>query len=70
MVQLAPKITYYFKEEIFYQLGPPEWAKQEVFMAILASSLLGLGLARATGAGTSVLVLWGQNYRALRTQLL
>lgn len=37
LVQLVPKISYYPKKKILYQLEPLGWATWEVFTAILVS---------------------------------
>ena len=56
LVQLVPRVTYYYGEYAFTQLAPSNNQVQRVaIFTVLLGSLLGIGLARATSIGTSAL---------------
>lgn len=62
-----PRVIYYPDDKNVYQLETSlRRGKREAIAALLACTLLGVGVSRATGAGTSALIPQDQNYRALR----
>jgi hypothetical protein len=72
MVQLFPRITYYEETqmELAFSPIPSSRTKRAIGVAaILLSSLVGLGVAGATGVGTSALILQDKNYRALQVAI-
>jgi hypothetical protein len=72
MVQLFPRITYYEETqmELAFSPIPSSRTKRAIGVAaILLSLLVGLGIAGATGVGTSALILQDKNYRALQVAI-
>lgn len=72
MAQLFPRMTYYDENqmELAFLPLPSSRAKRAIgAAAVLLSSLVGLGIAGATGVGTSALILQDKNYRALQVAI-
>lgn len=68
LVQLILRIAYRSGKDVFNHLTPRphKWSKMEPITALVLSTLLDIGIARAIGTRTSALVLQDAHYQARR----